>query len=82
MEPLDNLPKIKLKSHQYSALIFISGVFVGMCLHYLFFRTNMDYVKKQAYSEGKQDAREEIIQGILEADTTLLTQSGIQFIYK
>lgn len=82
MEQLNNLSKIKLKTHQYSALIFIFGAIVGMCLHYLFFRSNVDYVKNQAYSEGKQDAKEEIIQGILEADTTLVTESEIEFIYK
>lgn len=82
MEQLNNLPKIKLKTHQYSAFIFMFGVVVGMCLHYLFFRTNLDYVKNKSYSQGKEDAKQEIIQGILYADTTLLTQSGIQFIYK
>ena len=82
MEQLNNLPKIKLKTHQYSALIFIFGAIVGMCLHYLFFRTNLDYVKNKSYSQGKEDAKQEIIQGILESDTTLVTETGIEFIYK
>lgn len=82
MEQLNNLPKIKLKPHQYRAFIFMFGAIVGMCLHYLFFRTNLDYVKNKSYSQGKEDAKQEIIQGILESDTTLVTETGIEFIYK
>lgn len=73
---------MNLKSHQYSLLFLLAGVVIGACLHYLFNDQNMNYVYDKAYEEGVKDTRKEIIQGILSADTTLVTESEIEFIYK
>ena len=72
----------KLKSHQYNLVFLIFGILIGASLHYFFNKNNVEYVQKKAYQDGREDCRQEIIKGILEADTTFVTQQDIQFYYK
>lgn len=81
MEQLNNLTK-SLKSHQCNALFILSGIVLGACLHYLFNSSNMNYVREKSYEQGRKDAEQEIIQGVLSADTTWVTENEIQFIYR
>lgn len=74
--------KMNIKPHQCNALLVVFGIMIGACLHYLFFSQNMDYVKKNSYQEGRDDMKQEIVQEILKADTTYISDTGIEFIYK
>lgn len=42
----------------------------------------MNYVREKSYEQGRKDVEQEIIQGILSADTTWVTENEIQFIYR
>ena len=78
--------KMNIKNHQYSALLVVFGIMIGACLHYLFFNQNMNYVRKNAYQEGFYDGRDsttkEIIRGIYEADSTVVSENEIIMYYK
>lgn len=81
MEQLNNLMKT-LKPHQCNALFVVFGIILGASLHYLFNSSNMNYIREKAYEQGRKDVEQEIIQGVLSADTTWVTENEIQFIYK
>ena len=74
--------KMNLKNHQYNLIFLIFGILIGASLHYFFNENNIEYVQKKAYQDGRKDCREEIIKGILYADTTFVTEQDIQFYYK
>lgn len=83
MEQLNNLMK-NLKSYQCNAIFVVFGILIGASLHYLFSNNNMDYVREKSYAQGRKDVEQEIIQGVLSADTTWVTEIEIEikFIYK
>ena len=78
---LSNL-KMNLRTHQCNALFIVLGLVIGASLHYLFNSNNMNYIREKSYEQGRKDAEQEIIQGVLSADTTWVTENEIQFIYK
>lgn len=73
---------MNLRPHQCNALFIVLGLVIGAGLHYLFNSSNMNYIREKSYEQGRKDAEQEIIQGVLSADTTLVTENEIQFIYK
>lgn len=75
-----------LRPHQCNVLFVAFGIIIGACLHYFFFRNNIDYVKNQAYQEGFSEGRDsttrQIIKAIYEADSTIVSENKITMYYK
>lgn len=75
-----------LRPHQHSVLLVVVGIFIGACLLYFFDQKNVDYIKNQAYQEGFIEGRDsttrQIIKGIYEADSTVVTENEIRMYYK
>lgn len=70
------------KLHQCNALFIAFGIILGASLHYLFNSSNMNYIREKAYEQGRKDVEQEIIQGILSADTTSINEKEIKFSYE
>lgn len=66
-----------LKRHQYNTFLIVTGIFIGACLHYFFNKSNMDYVAKQNYNQGRIDEKESIIRDLLAADTIDITENEL-----
>lgn len=73
---------MNLRPHQCNVLFVVLGLVIGASLHYLFNSSNMNYIREKSYEQGRKDAEQEIIQGVLSADTTLVSENEIQFIYR
>ena len=77
---------MNLRPHQYNALFIAFGIILGACLHYFFFRNNLEYVKDKAYQEGFVEGRDsttrQIIKGIYESDSIIVTENEIRLYYK
>ena len=77
---------MKFRPHQYAVLLISFGIIIGATLHWLFNNSNMDYVYEKAYQEGFIEGRDsttkEIIRGIYESDSTVVTENEIRMYYK
>lgn len=77
---------MNLKHHQYTALLICLGIVIGATLHYFFNNSNIDYVYQKAYKEGFSEGRDsttrQIIRGIYESDSTVITENEIRMYYK
>ena len=78
--------KMNLRPHQCSVLFVAFGIIIGACLLYFFDQKNVEYIKSQAYQEGFSEGRDsttrQIIKGIYEADSTVITENEIRMYYK
>jgi len=76
----------RFRPHQYTVLLISLGIVIGASLHYFFNNSNMNYVKDKAYQEGFIEGRDsttrQIIRGIYESDSTIITENEIRMYYK